>query len=121
VARNLKSEAQNVCWGKASAWCDYSGPIDGKEAGLAILADPKNPVPTYWHVRAYGLMAANPFGRDKARFPAVIGRKDLVELAAGQHLRLRYGLLLHTGDAETGRVAEHYERFVQLRDKEQAR
>jgi hypothetical protein len=118
VARDLKSEVQNECWGKISAWCDYSGPIDGKEAGLAILADPKNAQLSCWHVRGYGLMAANPFGRARAAFPAVQGRKDLVQLAKGEHLRLRYGILLHTGDAETGRVAEHYQRFVQLRDKD---
>src|SRR5262249_53963613 len=29
-----------VCWGQQSAWCDYSGPIDGKTVGLAILTDP---------------------------------------------------------------------------------
>ena len=31
--------------GRVSAWCDYSGPIDGKAVGVAILADPSNPYP----------------------------------------------------------------------------
>jgi hypothetical protein len=110
---------EKECWGQISAWCDYSGPIDGKEVGLAILADPKNPYPSCWHVRGYGLMAANPFGRDKhAKFPAVKGNNDLVRLEKGQHLRLRYGMLLHSGDAISGEVAENYQRFVKLRDKE---
>jgi hypothetical protein len=107
------------CWGQRSAWCDYSGPIDGKEVGLAIFDDPKNPYPACWHVRGYGLMAANPFGRDKhARFPAVKGNNDLVRLEKGQHLHLRYGMLLHTGDAVSGEVAQNYQRFVKLREKE---
>src|SRR5262249_39554241 len=39
------------CWGYRSAWCDYSGPLDGKTIGLAILDDPANPYPAYWHSR----------------------------------------------------------------------
>jgi hypothetical protein len=109
---------EKACWGLISNWCDYSGPIDGKEVGLTIFADPKNPYPTCWHVRGYGLMAANPFGRARAGFPAMKGRTDLVRLAKGDHLRLRYGMLLHEGDAVSGRVADYYDRFVKLRDKE---
>lgn len=107
------------CWGQKSAWCDYSGPIDGKEVGLAVFDDPKNPYPVAWHVRGYGLMAANPFGRDKhAKFPAVKGNNELVRLEKGKHLQFRYGMLLHTGDAVSGQVQGYYQRFVKLRDKE---
>jgi len=106
------------CWGQIANWCDYSGPIDGKTVGLAVLADPKNAYPSCWHARGYGLMAANPFGREKARFPGVAGKKELVRLAKGEHLKLRYAMLLHQGDAETGNVAEYYQRFVALREKE---
>jgi hypothetical protein len=102
-------------WGQISPWCDYSGPIDGKLVGLAVLADPKNPYPSCWHVRGYGLMAANPFGREKhSQFPAVKGNNKLVRLEKGQHLQLRYGMLLHEGDAVSGQVAENYQRFVKL-------
>jgi hypothetical protein len=102
-------------WGRPSAWCDYSGPIDGKTVGLAILTDPSNPYPSCWHSRGYGLMAANPFGRQKAGFPAMAGRTDLVKLGKGEHLKMRFGILLHPGDAKEGKVAEYYERFVKLR------
>ena len=38
-------------------------------------------------VRDYGLLAANPFGRDKhARFPDRKGNNDLVKLKMGEHL-----------------------------------
>ena len=82
---------EKACWGQLSAWCDYSGPLDGKVVGLAILSDPTNPVPACWHSRGYGLMAANPFGRAKSGFPAMKGKTDLVKLAKGEHLKLRYG------------------------------
>jgi hypothetical protein len=104
------------CWGYVSAWCDYSGPIDGKIAGLAIFSDPKNPYPACWHSRGYGLMAANPFGRAKSGFPAMKGKTELVKLAKGEHLKLRYGLLIHPGDAKDGKVAEYFQQFVKLRE-----
>ncbi|HZT80382.1 MAG TPA: PmoA family protein [Gemmataceae bacterium] len=106
---------EKECWGGVSAWCDYSGPLGGKTVGLAILADPANPYSSCWHARGYGLMAANPFGRNKSGFPAMRGKTDLVKLAKGEHLKLRYGILLHPGDAKEGKVAEHYARFVKLK------
>ena len=102
-------------WGRRSAWCDYSGPVDGKIVGIALFDDPKNPSPALWHARGYGLMAANPFGRARSGFPDAKDQKELVRLAKGEHLTLRYGLLLHPGDAKTGKVAEHYQTFVRLR------
>jgi hypothetical protein len=105
---------EKECWGYLSAWCDYSGPLDGKTVGLAILTDPANAYPSCWHSRGYGLMAANPFGREKSAFPAMKGRTDLARLPRGEHLKLRFGILLHAGDAGEGKVAEYYERFVKL-------
>jgi hypothetical protein len=103
-------------WGRQSDWCDYSGPINGSVVGLAILDDPRNRFRACWHSRGYGLMAANPFGRAKAGFPAMRGRTDLVHLQKGEHLRLRYGILVHPGDAKAGKVAEHFERFAKLKE-----
>lgn len=102
---------EKECWGQHSNWCDYSGPIDGKVAGIAILDAPLNSSRACWHSRAYGLMAANPFGRDS--FPATSKeKKELVKLAKGEHLKLRYGILVHLGDAKEGKVAEIYEKFA---------
>jgi hypothetical protein len=111
----LNNIEKKGCWGLVSAWCDYSGPVDGKAAGLAIFADPTNSVPTAWHSRGYGLMAANPFGRQKSGFPSQRGNTQLVHLARGEHLKLRYGLFLHAGDVTDGKVAAAYERFTKLK------
>ena len=38
-------------------------PVEGKTVGVAILNHPDSfRFPTTWHVRTYGLFAANPFG-----------------------------------------------------------
>jgi len=47
---------------KHADWCDYYGSIGGKTVGIAMFDHPSNPRhPTTWHVRDYGLFAANPF------------------------------------------------------------
>ena len=103
-------------WGMKSAWCDYSGPLNDKTVGLTIFDDPANPPPC-WHSRAYGLMAANPFGRAHAGFPGAKGQTELVKLAKGDHLKLRYGIFVHSGDAEEGKVAEEFQQFVKMKNQ----
>ena len=113
VRKNAPGE--EACWGHVSAWCDYSGPVGDKEpvAGIAVFADPGNAVDSAWHARNYGLLAANPFGRYKhARFPGRKGNDVEVKLKKGEHLRLRFALYLHTGDADLGKVAQAYKTFV---------
>ncbi len=109
---------EKQCWGRISAWCDYSGPVDGETVGIALFAGPNNPLPSCWHSRAYGLMAANPFGRAKSGFPDMKDKndkKDLVHLKKGEHLALRYGIFLHMGDVKQGKVAEAYELFRKMK------
>jgi hypothetical protein len=109
------AQGEKDCWGHRSPWCDYSGVIDGKTVGIAIFDDPSNP-PACWHVRNYGLMAANPFGRSKSGFPEMKDRNDLMRLGKDEHLKLRYGIYVHGGDVKEGKVAEGYERYLKLRD-----
>ena len=93
-------------WGKGADWHDYSGTVGGKAAGLAVFDHPHNQPRAAWHTRAYGLMAANPFGRAKSGFPLYAGKTDLVTLAKGESLRLRYAVYAHDGDVTAGKVAE---------------
>jgi hypothetical protein len=97
-------------WGHPAAWIDYSANLDGKEAGIAVFDHPKNP-PASWHVRAYGLNAANPFGRAHSGFPSQRGKEDLYKIPKGGELKLKYAVYAHNGDAKTGKVAEAYAEF----------
>jgi hypothetical protein len=98
-------------WGEPADWHDYSGTVDGQAAGIAIFDHPSNKYRAAWHTRVYGLMAANPFGRDKSGFPPMKGKTDLVKLAKGDTLKLKYALYVHDGDAKAGKVAEAYTTF----------
>lgn len=97
-------------WGHPTAWIDYSGKVDGKAVGVAVFDHPNNPKAS-WHVRAYGLNAANPFGRDLSGFPSQKGKTDLFRIEKGGELKLKYAVYAHTGDAKTGKVAEAFEAF----------
>jgi hypothetical protein len=97
-------------WGRAAHWCDYSGVVDGQPVGIAILDHPLSfRSPTHWHVRDYGLMTANPFGYAAYTNGVKEGSHDL---PAGDSLRFRYRLVLHLGDASSGRVNAHYLDFT---------
>lgn len=99
-------------WGKRADWCDYSGPVEGKIIGIAIFDHPENlRHPTWWHVRDYGLFAANPFGiHDFEKKPKGTGDYTL---PAGQSITFRYRFYIHEGDEQQARVAEHYQAYTQ--------
>lgn len=85
-----------AAWGKRAKWCAYTGPIDGKAFTVAVFDHPQNPrYPTWWHVRDYGLFAANPFGQhDFEKAPPKVG--DLT-LPAGGEAVFRYRFLFLAG------------------------
>ncbi len=83
-------------------WLDLSGPVAPETpGGVAILDHPMNPnYPTMWHCRDDGWAGA-----------AVSGVGD-VTIPAGGTLAVQYRVVLHRGDAESGRVAAHHAAFV---------
>jgi hypothetical protein len=99
-------------WGTRADWCDYYGPVDGKTVGIAIFDHPGNPRhPTWWHVRDYGLFAANPFGQHDFEKLTDKAAGNLV-VPAGQSITFRYRIYLHEGDAEQAKVADHYQAYL---------
>jgi hypothetical protein len=97
-------------WGKPAAWVDYHGPVEGETLGIAILNHPDSyGFPTHWHVRTYGLFAANPFGLGDFTAGKTKGGHTLEK---GQTLQLRYLVLLHQGDEKQGNVAEIYDDYA---------
>jgi hypothetical protein len=101
---------EKEAWGKPSNWCDYWGEIGGEKVGIAILDHPDNPRhPVRWHVRGYGLFAANPFGL--AAFTNDKSQDGSMALAAGQSVRFRYRVVIHPGDAKTAGVDALWKRY----------
>jgi hypothetical protein len=107
---NSEGQTDKEAWGKRAAWVDYHGPVDGQTVGIAILNHPSSfRYPTYWHVRTYGLFAANPFGWHNFR-----GSNEYdgsYTLPLGKSMTLHYRVLLHKGDEKEGNVAEVFAEY----------
>jgi hypothetical protein len=97
--------------GKIAAWCDYSGPLEGRYAGVTLLSHPENFRPSWQHVRDYGLAVANPFGRRALTG----GEESRVVLKQGESLRLRFGVFVHESEHEhQHRPAEAYAAYLRI-------
>ena len=98
-------------WGKKSEWVYYYGPVGGKTVGAAMFDHPSNPrFPTWWHVRDYGLFAANPFGVHDFEKKEK-GAGDL-KITAGQSVTFRYRIVLTAGDEKAAGIEDHYKRYI---------
>ncbi|MDZ4860332.1 MAG: PmoA family protein [Candidatus Hydrogenedentes bacterium] len=98
-------------WGKPSAWCDYTGPVEGKGAhGITVFDNPANlRYPTTWHVRDYGLMGANCFGYSDFTKKEKNGDYTIKQ---GELLTFNYRIYVHRGDAKAAKVADRYADYI---------
>jgi hypothetical protein len=107
---NSEGDTDNDAWGKPASWVDYYGTVAGRPVGIAFFNHPSSfRYPTRWHVRDYGLFAANPFG-----LKDFVGKDDVdgsYTLDDGGSITLRYRILLHEGDAKSAKIAEAFERY----------
>ena len=98
-------------WGKQAQWCDYSGPVNGRTVGITVFDNPNNfRHPTYWHVRDYGLMTANPFALSSYENDTSVDGSHIMK--ACQPFLFNYRLFVHDGDAGSAKVAEQYHGYV---------
>jgi hypothetical protein len=106
---NADGFTDDRAWGKPAAWVDYSGPVHENTVGIAILNHPRSfRYPTTWHVRTYGLFAANPFGWHDFG----LGKSGEHTLEAGKTLCFGYRVILHQGDAAANRIADAFQQFA---------
>ena len=97
-------------WGKPASWVDYHGPVQGETLGIAILNHPSSfRYPNGWHVRTYGLFAANPFGEGDFRGQQV---ETSYTMKKGESLTFRYRVIFHKGDEKEGKIAEAFAKYA---------
>jgi hypothetical protein len=89
IVNSYGARAEAECWGRLAQWVDYSGSCGGSPLGIAAFDDEYNErFPTAWHVRDYGLFAAN----------NLYFRGGLT-IPAGRTLTYRWRLVFHEGEA----------------------
>jgi hypothetical protein len=116
AAKLAKREAQT--WGKRADWVYYYGPVDGKTVGIAILDNPANPRhPTWWHVRDYGLFAANPFGQHFFENKPTEKHLGDFKIPAGGSATFRYRVVFTEGDEKAAGIAQLDEDYVKATSK----
>ncbi len=100
-AEGASSEAGT--FGVESPWCDYSGARGGVTEGIAILQHPSNRwFPSKWFTRDYGFFSPTPmYWLDN----------DRLDLPKGDHLTLRYRVVVHTGNAAEANIGALFEDY----------
>ncbi|MGO9110528.1 MAG: PmoA family protein [Thermoguttaceae bacterium] len=111
---NSAGQTDAAAWGKRADWVDYHGPLGGETVGIAIFNHPSSfRYPTAWHVRTYGLFAANPFA--ERSFAGKGGEAVSCLLPQGEEIVLRYRVFLHRGDEKDGKVTEAFADYAKLK------
>jgi hypothetical protein len=108
---NSEGVKDKATWGKKAKWVVYSGPVEGQAVNISIFDHPSNPRhPTWWHVRDYGLFAANPFGvsyfeRKKK------GAGNLV-IDEGKSVTFRYRIVIQKGEPQADKIEELFKAYA---------
>jgi hypothetical protein len=108
---NSRGQTDAAAWGKPAEWVDYQGPVEGETLGIAVFNHPTSfRYPNTWHVRTYGLFAANPFGLSD--FSGDKSMDGSHTIKPGESLPLRYRIVLHKGDHLEAKLAEAFEAYA---------
>jgi hypothetical protein len=108
---NSRGQKDEDAWGRSAEWVDYHGPVDGEPAGIVIFDMPDSfRHPTKWHVRTYGLFAANPFGQED--FPKTDDpEQGDAKITGDEKLHLHYRVLFYGGEKSAEELAAIYEKY----------
>ena len=106
-----EGKTDKEAWGTRAPWVDYNGDIGGDHLGIAVLNHPSSfRYPTRWHVRTYGLFAANPFGATS--FDPKTTDESGATVKSGESITLRYRVIFHKGDAESADIAAAFKAYA---------
>ena len=105
-------QGEKEIWGKPADWVNYFGTVSGRNVGIAVFDHPKSfRHPTTWHARAYGLLAANPFGFRE--FTGDPNRTGAGRFPEGESLKFRYRVLIYDGNLSRGsKIANAYKQYA---------
>lgn len=98
-------------WSNVARWCDYSGRLDDEPVGITLMSHPENFRASWHHARDYGLIVANPFGRNAMKK----GPMSQIKIEPEGSLRLRFAVWIHAGTGGSlTRINSVYDQFQEL-------
>ncbi|MBE6570043.1 MAG: hypothetical protein E7658_07515 [Ruminococcaceae bacterium] len=103
VIFNSRGEvAEEECWGHEAEWVDYAGEMPFGKMAVTIFDHPGNErFPTAWHVRNYGLFAANN-----------LFFKGGLTIKEGESLNYRFRILFRRGEMAVDEIRTRFDRFA---------
>jgi hypothetical protein len=97
-------KGEKETFGKKASWIDFYGKRGDNQEGMAIMQHPSNEwYPAPWFTRDYGFFSPTPMywpQNDKK-----------TTLKKGQTIKLKYRVLVHSGDTTTAKIAEQFEKY----------
>jgi hypothetical protein len=105
------AKGEREIWGKPADWVEFSGTVGGKQVGIAVFDHPSSfRHPTTWHARAYGLLAANPFGLRE--FTKDNNKDGSWTVPEGKSITFRYRVLIFDGELSPSQLADAYQQYA---------
>lgn len=102
ITNSRGGHGEGECWSKEAEWCDYAGTIGEKFFGITVFDHKDNErYPTTWHVRDYGLFAAN-----NLHF------KGGLTIEAGHSLTYKFRILLRRNEMSVEEIEGRYQRYL---------
>lgn len=102
---NQGEKGDKGTFGKRSPWMDCYGTRNGLTEGMAIMQHPSNMwYPSPWFTRDYGFFSPTPMywpEDDKS-----------TQFKKGDTLKLKYRVLVHSGDTEKAEIATEFRRYT---------
>ncbi len=96
---------EKATFGKRSPWMDYYGIRGENVEGIAILQHPSNEwFPAPWFTRDYGFFSPTPM-----YWPQ---NDENTILKKGDKIKLKYRVLVHSGDHQTAGIAKAFEQYA---------
>lgn len=90
---------EGECWSRSAEWCDYFGKPEGLGCmGVTVFDNEKNERhPTAWHIRSYGLFAANN-----------LYFKGGFDIPENESITYRFRVLFRTEDIPEKEISDRY-------------
>lgn len=102
ITNSRGGHGESECWSKEAEWCDYAGTVGDKFFGITAFDHKDNErYPTTWHVRDYGLFAAN-----NLHF------KGGLTVEAGKTLTYKFRILLRRDEMSMDEIERRYQRYL---------